>query len=377
MGCWTPETEKIIKAHQAEFDASTWQAKLKYYGGYNDYLDILGGVFAKWNGKTADVKTAAQFQEIAQYVFGLMAIYGFNYNNDVTTIRWGGSAPFYPSKDSGRCNWGRIDDLCSRADLDKTTNCNYGTDSLYYKAGLAPRLFNYSYRFKWFGWNYPVIRKKAELKVGDLVHFFHSTITSSNPDTWDKWGHVACVGERRGSTVILYDFGSRFIKSGDFKKEFTVDLRNRPTGEYDNYEGWVGIHLINLTGGSGEVKGVAEWAVETIAGKYGSGLVRMARLGTRYKRTQDRVNYFLGGSAAGRAAYLRAAASYVLKGFAGKDEERKKFFGKDYTAVQNKVNWVIKTAGDVISGKYGNAEERRAKLGIDYDLVQAQVNRMV
>ena len=74
---------------------------------------------------------------------------------------------------------------------------------------------------------------------------------------------------------------------------------------------------------------------------------------------------------------MRAAASYTLKGFAGNAEERKKFFGKDYDAVQGKVNWVIKTAGDVISGKYGNAEERRARLGIDYDLVQAQVNRMV
>ena len=46
-------------------------------------------------------------------------------------------------------------------------------------------------------------------------------------------------------------------------------------------------------------------------------------------------------------------------------------------AVQDKVNWVIRTARDVIANKYGKADDRKAALGIDYDLVQQQVNRMV
>ena len=75
MSCWTSETEQIIREHRADFNSSNWQSKLKSYGGYSAYLKRLGGVFAKWNGKNASVKTAAQFQEIAQYVFGLM---GFN-----------------------------------------------------------------------------------------------------------------------------------------------------------------------------------------------------------------------------------------------------------------------------------------------------------
>ena len=377
MTCWTSETEKIIKAHEGDFDYINCEYKLRSYGGYKGYLNKLGGVFKKWNGKTANVKTAKEFQEIAQYVFGLMAIYGFNYNNDVTHVKWGGSMPFYPNANSGRCNWGRIDDLCSQPGLDKTTNCNFGMDALYYKAGIAPKAFDYSYRYKWFARTYKVIHKKSDLVVGDMLHFFHGEIKNLDPNTWEGWGHVACVGEKSGGKVVLYDAGNRFIRSGDFKKQFTVDANNKPTGEYDNYDGWIGIHLIDLAGATGEVKGDSELAVEVIAGKWGSNLVRRARLGNRYKNVQERVNYFLSGTLQGREAYLRAAASYVLKGFAGNEAERMKFFGKNYTDVQKKVNWVLKTAQEVIDGKYGNGDTRRMNLGIDYNLVQAQVDRMV
>ena len=377
MGCWTAETERILAAHQADFNSFNWEAKLRHYGGYYDYLDILGGVFAKWNGKNADVKTAAQFREIAEYVFGLMALYGFNYNNGETHVRWGGPSPFYPSKDDGVCNWGEIDTLCSSRDKSKTTNCNYGIDSLYRKAGLSPRLFDKSERYKWQARTFPVILKKKDLRIGDLVHFFHGRVTSEDPDTWKDWGHVACVGEIRGNTVILYDSGNRFIKTGNYKKEFTVDTRQKPTGLYDNYDGWAGIRVVELAGNNGESKGTSDWAVEVIAGKWGSGAERQRRLAERYDDVQTRVNYFLGGTPRGTEAYLRAAAGYVLKGFAGSGDEREKFFGARYPAVQLKVNWVIQTAKDVIAGKYGNDEARREALGIDYSLVQAQVNRMV
>lgn len=377
MSCWTNETERIIREHEADFDYTDWQNVLNSCGGYKAYLNKLGGVFAKWNGKNANVKTASQFQEIAQYVMGLMAVYGFNYNNDVTKVRWGGKSPFYISANQGTCNWGEIDTLCSSSYKAKTTNCNFGMDSFYYKCGLFPKYIDYSYRFKDHGRRYKVVRKKEDLRIGDLIHLFHKRVTSNDPNTWNEWGHVCCVGEKRGKTIITYDTGSRFISTGNFKKEFTVNSKNEPTGVYDNYVGWVGIHFVDLAGNNGEVKGDSELAVEVIAGKWGSGAIRAIRLGKRYKNVQSRVNYFLNGTSAGQAAYLRAAASYVLKGFAGNDFDRMKFFGKNYADVQNKVNWVVKTAQDVIAGKYGNDAERKRKLGIDYDLVQAQVNRMV
>lgn len=375
--CWTAETDKIIKAHQADFNYKNCQEVLKASGGYKSYVKKLGGVFAKYAGKNANVKTAAQFQEVAQYVFGLMAIYGFNYNNNSTRVHWGGQAPFYPSKDYGSCCWGEIDTLCGYENKSKTTNCNYGIDSLYYKAGLAPKVFDYSYRFKWHARNHQVIHSKSNLRIGDLIHFFHSPVTSMDPDTWAGWGHVACVGEKHGDEIVLYDFGNRFINTANFKKPFTVDKLNRPTGLYDNYDGWVGIRVVVLDGNNGDVKGDSELAVEVIAGKWGSGDDRKRKLGNRYAKVQSRVDYFLGGSKAGHAAYLRAAASYVLQGYAGNEKEREEFFGKNYPEVQQEVNYVIQTAKDVMAGKYGNDEERRKALGIDYDLIQSQVNRMV
>ena len=240
-----------------------------------------------------------------------------------------------------------------------------------------PKYIELSDMFKWQAKHYKIIRKKEDLRIGDLVHLFHSRITSNDPNTWEGWGHVCCVGEKRGSKVIMYDTGQRFISTGDFKKEFTVNSKNEPTGVYNNYDGWVGIHFVELSGNNGEVKGDSELAVEVIAGKWGSGPIRKLRLGKRYDNVQSRVNYFLNGTTAGREAYLRAAASYVLKGFAGNDSDRMSFFRLDYGPVQQKVNWVLKTAKDVIEGKYGNNAERKRKLGIDYSLVQDQVNRMI
>lgn len=273
MSCWTTETEKIIDAHKADFDSTNWQDKLKSYGGYTAYLKQLGGVFAKYAGRNAAVKTVAQFQDVAQYVFGLMAIFGFNYNNGSFTVHWAGGSPFYPSADDGRCNWGEIDSLCSDPDKAKTTNCNFGMDSFYYKAGLMPGCTEVSDLFRWQGRTYKVIRNIADLKVGDLVHMFGERVTSDDPSTWEDWHHVCCVGERQGSEVIMYDTGSRFISSGNFKIPFKVDRDNEPAGSYSSYHGWVGIHMVDLAGSAktGWIKDAKGWRYQFSDGSCATG----------------------------------------------------------------------------------------------------------
>ena len=106
MSCWTSETEKIIKMHESDLNSSNCREVLRKNGGYSTYLNKLGGVFRKWNGRQMHCTTVQQFQEAAQYVFGLMAIYGFNYNNGRFTVKWSGKTPFYRNADDGRCNWG-------------------------------------------------------------------------------------------------------------------------------------------------------------------------------------------------------------------------------------------------------------------------------
>ena len=379
--CFTAETEKIIKAHMNDFSYNNCQKVLKSYGGYAAYLKKMGGVFRKYAMEDANVKTAAQFQEIAQYVFGLMAIYGFDYNNGTTYVRWGGRYPFYPRSVSGRCNWGQIDDLCSNPELSKTTNCNFGMDSLYYKAGIMPKAINSSDRFKGqVNAGMKIIRNKSELRIGDLIHLFHSKITSDNPNTWNEWGHVCCVGDIAGDTVYTYDSGNRFIRTGNFKHIFSVNVNNAPTGTYDNYEGWVGIRICTLAGNIGTDMYTSDLAVATIHGDFGGGETRKEALGKKYEDVQNRVNYYLRD----KSAYNLACVRFTLRGYAGTGEARKAYWGQKYAEIQAHVDDVTRIAKEIMSGSkkgkaYGKQETRikniDKELGTGYgQIVQNWIN---
>ena len=361
MSCFTAETKQIVNAHKADFNMENCQAYLKAHGGYPAYLRSLGGVFKKWANKIAYVNTAKEFQEIAQYVFGLMYIYGFDYNNGSTYVRWGAGAPYYIDGKKGECNWGTIDDICCNPGLSKTTNCNFGMDSLYYKAGIFPKAINSSDRFKGqVNAGMKIIRKKGDLRVGDLIHFFHSKISSDNPNTWNGWGHVACVGEiDSNGNVYTYDTGNRFIRSGNFKFVFSVNANNTPTGTYDNYEGWVGIRVCELAGNLGTDMYISDMAVATLHGDYGNNEVRRVALGDKYQDVQDRVNYYYKHP----KAYLLAKIRYTLRDYAGSGEARKAYWGNEYKTVQGEVDKIIRVANEIMSGSakgkaYGKNEIR-------------------
>ena len=78
---FTSSTAAIVKNHRNDFNVYNFQQKMKEYGGYENYLKSLGGVFAKWAGKTANVKSAKELQEIAEYEWGIMTMWGFDYCN--------------------------------------------------------------------------------------------------------------------------------------------------------------------------------------------------------------------------------------------------------------------------------------------------------
>ena len=356
---FSKETQSIINAHKNDFNCTNYNEKIKGYGGYSSYLNLLGGVFKKYNGKTPHVRTESEFQEVAEYVFGLMTIYGFDYNNGSRYVRWQGGAPFYTGTNKGKCNWGRIDDLCKTKD--KTTNCNYAMDSLFYKAGLmgGSGQIQHSSSFRGHVNTYKrkPIRNAKELKVGDLIHMFHSKITSDDPSTWKDWGHVCCVGEIENGKIITYDGGSRFMNSGSFKKTFTVDSNNKLTGSYSGYDGWVGIRVEELQSG----KNIEAEAVELLH-NYSKDVVNLA---SKYITSE------------GHADYIRACADAVLSGYCGSGDARVEYFGSLYNEVQDKVNWTIKTAKEVLENKYGTGDARKKALGDDYWIVQNEVNRLL
>lgn len=389
MKQFTNPTQRIINAHKSDFNCTNYQQKLSSVGGYGAYLKKLGGVFQRWNGKTAKVKTVTEFYEIAEYVFGLMSIYGFDYNNGSLYRKWAGGAPFYTGSNKGRSNWGKIDDLCGKSTKDKTTNCNYGMDALLYKAGLFGQngqpTNSCGFKSHIKKWKHKFITKQEHLQIGDLVQFFRSRITSDNPDDWEGWGHVAVVGEIINGKIILFDSGGRFITTGNYRVPFNVDKDNKPLGKYSNYSGWIATRDFFLQGAEHDkVKDrfTTDLAIGTLFGEYGSGAIRKNYLGDRYDIVQKLVNHFV--TSKGYNDYLVACAQYVLHGYAGSGDYRKDYLDTDYTAVQNKINEILKNprsvtqyALDVINGEYGNGDTRKQKLGTMYNAVQKKVDFML
>lgn len=238
------KTWSIIEAHRADFNYIDCEKKLKAAGGYDAYIKSLGGIFAEYRYFSGKARTVKRFQEICKYVFGLYHIYGFDYFNGTTYVRWSAGAPFYTGSKKGRCNAGRIDDLCGLASKDKTTCCNWAVDTVLYKAGYLPSgSQRYCTEIKRFG---QTIKQKADLQVGDVVHFFRQKIDQDNPDTWKGWHHVAIVYDVTVDSVILADGGSRLQRNAG-QWLYTVPKAGSDFGgTYGAADGWIAKRLFTL-----------------------------------------------------------------------------------------------------------------------------------
>ena len=233
---FSEETRQIIMSHINDFNENNFESFINSFpGGYDGYMQSLGGVFAKYGGKgkKIEINNAGDLQDAAEFVWGLFSIWGFDYWNDSSYYSWGEdeefeglhNSRFYTNKYSGKWDQGNMNDLCSNPKRNMRTNCNAGIDSFLWTTNLEND--GYATRDR----NGEKIERKEDLQVGDLVHFYH------NSDETD-WGHVAIVGEIDPNTgdVIMYDSGNRFIRTGRYK----IPLSLEPGGAYDNYEKWVG-----------------------------------------------------------------------------------------------------------------------------------------
>lgn len=140
-------------------------------------------------------------------------------------------------------------------------------------------------------------------------------------------------------------------------------------------------------------KTVEELAKEVLAGSWGNGDDRKARLtaaGYDYNAVQARVNQLVATPAPAKKS-VDELAKEVLAGSWGNGQERKEKLtaaGYDYNAVQKKVNELVGANGksidelakEVIAGKWGNGDDRKRRLtaaGYDYARVQAKVNKLL
>ena len=284
--CFSKETQEIVSKHANDFNYSNFRDYIKNDEDFEKYCkEVLGGVFAKWTGKKKKGKgeTASEFQEIAEYTFGLMVMYGFDYcngnpdnygkyganNSDVASNAFYPSGVYNSPGKNDNTNGKSIDAICAGTTSDgvnMTTNCNYGMDYLYHKAGIlgvdgAPSsscatgsLAKYA-ESRGGG----MVTNVSELKVGTLIECYRKDVPTSAATTSNAgnlsddygWYHVCCVGEveknAAGETVavVLYDAGHRFTNGGNFKYRVEVKNNNlRSLGDYGSK--WVGIDM-NLT----------------------------------------------------------------------------------------------------------------------------------
>ena len=227
----TQQTQQIIDAHKVT--QANYSKTIDAAGGFNDYVRSLGGIFAELIGKADKVTTDTEFRKRCDYVQGLMQIFRFCYWNG-STWWWHQNSTaesFYTTKQTKTCPTGTVEQLCSGAGgRTRITNCNYGIDTLAKKCGYSIWSCDYD---KMLNAGKKKITKAADLKTGDLVHFFSGSISKKN------WKHVAIVYSTEGGKVLLADFGKRFITTGK-------PLHSFPS-EYSNYgSNWLAVRWLDL-----------------------------------------------------------------------------------------------------------------------------------
>ena len=270
------DTMRIVEQHYKDFNVYNFKSYIQRVGGYQNYVNSLGGIFAEYYGKNVKVTTVEEFQKIAEYVYGFLYIYGADYYNGKGSptshyCKWGGGCLYYSdgnsyapaSEDGFYPGSGRNDGdgLSDKDHFDKmisnvnkpniTINCNYTADMVFVKAGLLYNgVRNYgsdAYKAQAKDKRNRIVTRFSDLQVGDVIHFFKNKVDSSNPSTWENgdWRHVATVGEvyKDQNLVVMYDGGRYYTDHRNFK--WTIDT-SKTTSHLYNYDGWGAIHMFDL-----------------------------------------------------------------------------------------------------------------------------------
>lgn len=262
---FTADTLRIVERHIYDFTSSNYHSYVNSRGGVKGYIKSLGGVFGRNYGKKLKGDSVEDLIEASEYVFGIMQMYGFDYFNGRSTpptkdqkyCKWGGSCLYYAELEKARAE-DRLDEFRypsgasdafypgsmryedaglsgPKNNFDKliegsnmTTNCNWSVDMVYFKAGIFGKGKGKGLTaasFKKMAKKGEVVTRLCDVKVGDVIHFFRNSVDPTDPSTWSGWGHVAYIGEIDGkkNKVTVYDGGSKFTGSRNFKWTFKID----------------------------------------------------------------------------------------------------------------------------------------------------------
>ena len=243
-GKFTEATQKIVDANKSKFGCSNYKSFMESKGGYTAYVKSLGGIFAQLAGnpKKAKIKTAADFQAVAEYTLGLWTIWGPDYNNYYSYTqnnphyrKWPGSDAFYykcpdlrhgPPSNFQTYNSTKVIDKVLQNPKKIRTHCNATVDIIRKSTSLP--FYSSSASYQKLAKHGKKITKVTDLQVGDVMAFFSG----------GSWKHTSIVGEVYKDYVVTYDGGSP-IGKGTFKK---IHPRKN-TSKFSGYSDWYGIRV--------------------------------------------------------------------------------------------------------------------------------------
>ena len=256
------ETQNIIDKHCKDFDYNTASAFLKKAGGVKAYIRSLGGVFTKYVDFKGRITTYEQLTEIGDYVTGLYDIWGTDYSNGCSytfsenryKAYCGSSGAFYPSESPkarfdmnyattgfGNGDWlPTVEEMLEKGYA--IVNCAQGVVQILKKAGLvAANAPDPAYRPSKF--SYKVIRRMADLQVGDVLLLAHGSIPNRSSRNsigdWESWlFHTTIVGEKKADYIITYDTGHAYTYYGE-----TRNKRYLNQSPYEWCDDWIAIRL--------------------------------------------------------------------------------------------------------------------------------------
>lgn len=237
------ETKEIIKDRKNDFfftgDRSYQKVvlgKKSKYGSYEKYVSSLGGVFSRFaSTNRISVKTAADYQIAAEYVFGLLTIWGPDYYNGKMRQKWVTNDAFYKGY-SGRSSLGYTKNMNVNKLL--KTYSTAGTIDIHCDKGINILLRSTSLKFPPGGASNgedsknrkinTIIKKVKDLQVGDIVNF--------------PGHHTVAVGEVYKNKIVLYDVGNWFQSSKSHTYKQVINRKNgtRLSGKYSMFSEWYG-----------------------------------------------------------------------------------------------------------------------------------------
>lgn len=131
-------------------------------------------------------------------------------------------------------------------------------------------------------------------------------------------------------------------------------------------------------------KSIDQLVKETLRGDHGNGDARKKSLGKNYKAVQDRINAQAVPTKK-KFKGVETLAREVIDGKHGTGEARKKSLGSRYGEVQKRVNQILGVSNkksinqlvrETLRGDHGNGAQRRRSLGSDYTAVQKAINNL-